>query len=100
MKIKTKVSYYERQRTGKSPATYHATQPNGVGTTVHAKIKLDPSLKNRPSIRKLVVLHEKNEIKAWGQGKPKPHAVAKKATKRDNKFDSNSEYWRLIKRGR
>ncbi len=102
MKIKSQVSYFDRVRRGKSPASYHANQPNGVGKTVYAKIKLDPILKDKPKVRRLVILHEKNELKAWGLGESKKgaHKIAKRATKRDDKFDTSREFWRLIQEGR
>ncbi len=100
MRIKTSVSYYKGERRGKSPAIYKANQPRGIGTTVHAKIKLDPSLKRNPDLRKYVLLHERDEIKAWGMGKPKQtaHKIARKATTKDDRFDSATEYWRILKR--
>ncbi len=100
MRINTAVTYYKKQRVGKSPATYTARQPNGKGTTVHAKIRLDPSLKGNADLRRLVLLHEKRELKAWGNGLPKQsaHKVAQRATKKDNTFDTVPEYWRLIEK--
>ena len=98
MKVKTTVSYYKRKRRGKSPATYKARQPRGVGTTVHAKIRLDPTLKSNPDLQRLILKHEKRELRAWGKGKTRPvaHRKAQRATRRDDHFDTPSEYWRLI----
>ncbi len=102
MRVNIRKSYYKKSRRGKSPATYRATQPRGVGTNVNADIKLDPVLRKHPDLRNLIVKHERREIRAWGKGMPqqKAHVKAQKATRRDDHFDTNREFWRLInKRG-
>ena len=100
MRIKSKTAYYKKSRKGKSPATYKARQPRGKGTTVHAKVRLDPVLKGMPKERKLIMLHEQNELRAWAKGmsRDKASRLAKRATKKDDHFDTKSEFWGLVKR--
>ena len=100
MRVQTKTSYYKRGRRGKSPATYRARQPIGIGTTVHADIKLDPVLRKMPKERRLIMLHEQREIRDWGKGMSvgKADRLAKRATKRDDHFDTSGEFWGLAKR--
>lgn len=100
MKVHLRTDYFKRRRPGKSPAVYHARQPRGKGTVVHARVHLDPSLRDKPDLRRLVLQHEQREIRAWGNGMTVKRAdkVARKGTRRDDHFDSASEYWRLIRR--
>ena len=105
MRLNLKTQYYQRSRRGKSPATYRARQPSGAGTDVHATVKLDPVLRKHPDLRRHIMAHEKREIKAWGSGMSRDRAsrLAERATKRDDHFDTRSEFWGLIdkrKKGR
>ena len=102
MRVKAKTSYYKRSRRGKSPATYRARQPRGIGTTVHADIKLDPVLRKMPKERRLIMLHEQREIRNWGKGmsRDKASRLAERATRKDDHFDTSREFWGLVgKRG-
>jgi hypothetical protein len=74
MKIKIRKKYLKRSQKGKSPARFHAVQPRGENTTVHALIVLDPVLRKHVDLRKPIVKHEVNEIQHWGEGNHCHHA--------------------------
>jgi hypothetical protein len=74
MKISIDESYYARSRRGKSPASFHAVQH---GDTIKAKVKLDPVLKKHKDLLSGIRKHEREEIKAWGNGHHTPHLHAR-----------------------
>lgn len=77
MDIRVKRRYYKSSKKGRA-GSFRARQPKGVGTTVHATIMLDPSLKQDKRKRERVIKHERDEIKAWGKGRLRPHRVARR----------------------
>jgi hypothetical protein len=77
MKVKIRKVYYKSIRKGREPARYLAVQPGGLGTEVHAVIRLDPVLKKHKVLRNAIVNHEKYEIYDWGKGCPHAHKHAK-----------------------
>ena len=76
MKLYVKKRYYKRDRRSESPAVYEARQPKGVGTDIHATIRMSPILKKHGDLRKGILRHETEEIKAWGRGSTRPHRIA------------------------
>lgn len=98
MKVYITKRYYKRRRTGEEPIKYKAKQKR-VGSDVHATVYMDPILKKHPDLRKALVRHETNEIRAWGKGSTSGHS---KARKREPKAIRNiggvSGFWREIKR--
>ena len=76
MKLYIRKRYRKRSKRGGKPASFHATQPKGVGTDVHAIIKLDPILKKHKDLRKGILRHERKEIEAWGRGRTDSHRYA------------------------
>ncbi len=102
IKIKLRKRYYKRSQKGRSPASFNVRQSEGVGSTIHATIKLDPVLKKHKDLRESIVKHEVNEIKAWGEGHHAPHAHARhKEPKLTKHIGGVSGFWKEIeKRGR
>jgi len=105
MKVKIKKVYYKRSQHGRNPIHFHAEQPKGVGTNIVAELHIDPILrkKSNKDLRQAMVNHEKDEIKAWGNGcsvhEAHHHARRKEAvlTKTLAK-KGNKGFWQEIKR--
>jgi hypothetical protein len=99
MNVKIKKVYYKRSQRGRDPIKFEAVQPNGIGTDVHAKIKIDPILRRHKDLRKAMLGHEVYEIKDWGRGCDNAHSHAKH---REPKLTKNiggvSGFWKEIKR--
>ncbi|KKL86535.1 hypothetical protein LCGC14_1943760 [marine sediment metagenome] len=99
MKLYIKKKYYKRSRKGREPVSYHAKQPKGVGTDVHATLYLDPVLKKHRDLRKGLIRHEKEELKAWGRGKSGGHTIARrKEPKLTRDIGGVSGFWKEIER--
>ena len=98
LKIHVRKKYLKRDYVGKSPIHFHAVQPNGVGTDIHATLTLAPVLKKHPNLRKPMVQHELNEIEHWGRGlSGNSHDHAKRrepALTRELTIDT---FWRKVK---
>ena len=56
------------KRSGGKPIESRYEQPRGVGSDIHAEIRLDPSLKKHPDLRRALIRDEKNKIREWGRG--------------------------------
>jgi len=99
MRIIINKTYYKNSVKGREPIKYSVKQPKGVGTDVHASIKIDPVLKKHKDLRKALLYHEKREISAWGSGKTNAHSLARK---REPKLTKNiggvSGFWKEIGR--
>ena len=99
MKIRLVKKYYKQSRKGREPVTYSAKQPSGVGTDVHATLYLDPVLRKHKDLRKGLIHHEKEELKAWGSGKSGGHTIArKKESKLTRNIGGVSGFWKEIER--
>ena len=99
MDIRVRKRYYKRSKKGRSPASFIARQPRGVGTDVHATIRLDPVLKKHKDLRKGVLKHETDEIKAWGKGKTSTHRYANRnEPKVTRRLGGVKGFWREIER--
>ncbi len=99
MDIRIRKRYYERSDKSRSPASFTARQPKGVGTTVHATIRLDPVLKKHKDLRKGVLKHETDEIRAWGKGKTSTHRLAnRKEPQVTRKLGGTKGFWGEIDR--
>lgn len=98
LKVYVTKKYYKRSRVGEEPIKYHAKQKR-IGADVHATVYMDPVLKKHPDLRKALVRHETDEIRAWGKGSSSAHSGARK---REPKVIQNiggvSGFWREIKR--
>lgn len=99
MKVRIRKTYYKRTQKGRDPIKFHAVQPGGINTDVHAVIKLDPVLRKHKDLRKAMLNHEKYEISDWGRGCTKAHTHAKR---REPKLTRNiggvAGFWKLINR--
>jgi hypothetical protein len=101
MKIKVKKRYLKHSKTGRSPIRFHAEQPRGIGTTVHAVIVLDPILKSHSDLKIPILKHEIDEIKHWGEGKKScSHSHAKSKEPKLTRNLSVCGFWNEIKRRR
>lgn len=74
-----KVVYYKRSDRNRSPAIFEVVEPNGLGKSSFAKIRLDPILRNNKysDLKRDILRHEKNEIDSWERGSFAPHFVSK-----------------------
>ncbi len=103
MKVYVKKTYYKHSKIGREPVSYKAKQPNGKGTTVYAKLKIDPILRKKRArdLRDGIMRHEMNEIKVWGKGSTRPHKVASaKEPRLTHKLGGASGFWKQVhKRG-
>ena len=98
-KILLKQKYYSKIKKGREPIRYRAKQPKGIGTTIYATIYLDPVLKKYKDLRKELIGHEVNEIKAWGKGSTKAHTFARrKEPKKTKSIGGVSGFWKEIRR--
>jgi len=97
--LKITYKYYKHVRRGEEPIRYTVRQPEGVGTTAYVTIYLDPILKKHPDLKRALVKHEIDEIKAWAMEKTGSHA---KARHREPALTRNiggvSGFWKEIKR--
>ena len=101
MKVHIKKKYYKRSHTGRSPATFKARQPEGIGGEVFAIVRLDPILRKRryQDLNKAIMRHEKHEIQAWGNGHPAPHHHAKsRESKLTRDMQGVHHFWQEINR--
>jgi len=99
MRVYVRKRYYKRDRRDESPAIYEARQPKGVGTDVHATIRMSPVLKKHKDLRKGILKHEIEEIKAWGRGSTRPHRIANsKEPKVTKSLGGERGFWREIER--
>jgi hypothetical protein len=99
MKVKIKKVYYKRSQKGRDPIKFSASQPKGVGTDVHAVVKIDPVLRKHKDLRKAMMRHEEYEIKDWGNGCNKAHYHAKRREpKLTRKIKNVSGFWQEIER--
>lgn len=98
MKIKIRKQYLKHSYKGKSPIHYHAEQPNGVGTTVHATLHIDPVLRKHPDLRKPMVQHEVDEIRHWGEArKGNSHYHAKRLEPIRTRNLTVNQFWKEVK---
>ena len=99
MQVRVTKRYYKRIKVGRDPIRYQARQPKGIGADVHVVITLDPVLKNHPDLRRDLLKHELDEIKAWGLGKSGGHTRARsKEPRQTREIGGVSGFWREIKR--
>jgi hypothetical protein len=101
MKVKIKKVYYKRSQKGRDPVKFHAVQKGGIGTDIHAVIKLDPVLrrKHNKDLHNAMMGHELYEIKDWGGGCDKAHHHAKhREPKLTRRIGGVSGFWAEIKR--
>ena len=99
MKVYAKKLYYKSNRRSEPPARYSARQPKGIGTDVHATIRLAPILKKHKDLRKGILKHEMEEIKAWGKGKTNSHRFASSKEPRvTRKLGGERAFWKEIDR--
>jgi hypothetical protein len=101
MKLHLKRKYYKHTKSGREPIRFHVTQPEGIGTDIYGTIWLDPVLRKRANadLRKALIKHETDEIKAWGRGKSGVHTKAKsKEPKLIREIGGVSGFWREIER--
>jgi len=99
MKVHVKKRYYKRNLRHRSPATYEAEQPHGVGTDVHATIKMSPILRKHKDLRDGILKHEMEEITAWGRGSTRPHRTASsKEPLITRKLGGERGFWKEIDR--
>ena len=99
MKIHITKTYYKVSRKGREPAKFHAKQPRGLGTDVHAKVMLDPILKKHKDLERGIMRHEREEIEHWGHGHIASHHVARsKEPKLTRNIGGVSGFWKEIDR--
>lgn len=99
MKLHISKRYYKNSRKGREPAIYHAKQPKGVGTDIHAIVKLDPILKKHRDLRKGILKHESSEIEAWGKGRTACHRYASsKEPEVTRKLGGVKGFWKEIEK--
>jgi len=78
---------------------FHAEQHEGVGSTVHAIIFIDPVLKKHSDLRNPMLKHEQDELKHWGMGhKGCSHRHAKNREPRLTRNLTVDGFWQEIKR--
>ena len=97
LKIHVRKKYLKRDYVGKSPIHFHAVQPKGVGTDIHATLTLAPVLKKHPKLRNPMVQHELDEIKHWGEGKAGSHDHAKRREPKLTRELTIDTFWRKVK---
>ena len=97
MKIHIKKQYYRHSKVGRSPASYKARQPEGKGTDVFMDMKVDPILRKKKArdLKKGIMRHEIEEVRAWGKGSTSPHRDASaKEPKVTRKLGGTSGFWK------
>jgi len=100
-RVHAKVKYYKNSSRYRSPATFNAVEPQGVGGDIYAVIKEDPILKRKRErdLKRAVERHEKDEIHAWGKGSFFPHQVAKgRETNLTKEMQTPQDFWREVDR--
>ena len=100
MQIKIRKKYLKRIRPGKSPVRFHAVQPKGENTTVHALIIIDPVLRKHPDFKEPMIKHEIDEVRHWGEGSHCHHAHIH-AKSKEPKLTRNLSvegFWREIEK--
>jgi hypothetical protein len=97
LKILVRKKYLKKNYVGKSPIHFHAVQPNGVGTDIHATLTLAPVLKKHPNLRKPMVQHEIDEIRHWGGGNSGSHAHAKRREPKLTRELTIDTFWKKVK---
>ena len=98
MKVYVTKRYYKRSRPGEEPIKYSAKQKR-VGADVHAKVMMDPVLKEHDDLRRALLRHELSEIRSWGRGESNAHSKArKKEPKAIRNIGGVSGFWREIRR--
>jgi hypothetical protein len=99
MKVIVREKYYKRSEVGREPAKFHAEQPKGIGTNIHAIVTLDPVLKKHKDLHKAIMKHEVTEIKHWGEGNTGSHHHARrKEPHLTRNIGGVSGFWKEIKR--
>ena len=99
LKLHITKQYYKKVQRGRDPIRFHVEQPNGVGTDMHAVIKLDPILKKHNDLRKVLLKHETDEMMAWGKGSTRAHTLARKKEPKAIRYIGGvSGFWNEIKR--
>jgi hypothetical protein len=99
LKVKIKKKYLKRSYVGRNPVHFHAKQPEGIKTTVHAKIHLDPILKKHRDLRKPMLKHEERELHRWGMGHKDAHKYAvENEPKKLKRIGSADGFWKEIKK--
>ncbi len=99
MRLHVRKLYYKRDDKKESPARYSAKQPRGVGTDVYATIKMMPILRKYKDLRKGILKHEVEEIKAWGKGSTRAHRIANgKEPAVTKRLGGERGFWREITR--
>ena len=101
MKLYLKKKYYKRSKVGRDPITFSIKQPGGVNTNIYGEVKIDPVLRKKRNrdLKKALLKHETDEIKAWGKGGKSAHTRAKsKEPKLTKEIGGVSGFWREIKR--
>jgi len=99
MKVKIRKVYYKNVRHGRDPIHFHAVQPNGVGTDVHAELHIDPILRKHKDLKRAMVNHEKHELMMWGKGHADAHQHAKrKEPKLTRCIGGVNGFWNEIKK--
>ena len=97
MKVKIIKKYYRRSQKGRDPIKFHAVQSGGIGTDVHAVVRLDPILRKHKDLRKAMLNHEEYEITDWGRGCNKAHHHAKRREPvLTRKIGGVSGFWKLV----
>ena len=98
MKIYVRKKYLKRNYIGKSPIHFHAVQPKGVGTDIHATLTLAPVLKKHPKLRKPMIQHEMDEIRHWGEGsRGNSHHHAKRREPEITRNLNIQTFWEKVK---
>lgn len=96
MKFQITEAYYKTSKKGRPPAIFHAVQH---GDNIKAKVRLDPVLKKHKDLLRGVLKHEREEIKAWGNGHHAPHLHARsKEPHVTRKLGGVSGFWKEIER--
>jgi hypothetical protein len=99
MKVHVTKRYYKTTNKKREPISFSANQPRGIGTDVHAVIKIDPILKKHKDLRKAMLKHEVYEITDWGKGCNLAHKHAKhKEPKLTREIGGTKGFWKEIKR--
>ncbi|KKM50614.1 hypothetical protein LCGC14_1556010 [marine sediment metagenome] len=99
VKLHIRKKYYKHSRKGRMPVSFQAKQPGGTGTDVHATLYMDPVLKKHKDLRKGLIRHEKEELRAWGSGKSGGHTIAlRKEPKLTRDLGGTSGFWKEIEK--
>jgi len=109
LKLFVKKKYYKNSVKGRDPVKYKVKfkehydekKKKWVAHEGHAVVFMDPVLKKHPDLRRALLRHETDEIKAEGSGESGAHS---KARRNEPKLTKNmggvSGFWREIKRRR